>query len=153
MQAWKDVSALGGMTSGSAVLVATTAVFSPGMVGQTVTVAGAAALGANLTTTISAYTSNTTVTLAASASTTVSGAAVTMSFAVCGLRGDVQGAMQVSGPGWSSVGTAGAILRPSAGSATGMFGWDVDQNSGAGALVYSNGSGWKNAGTGAAASP
>lgn len=64
----------GDIFSGSATFTAASSVFVPGDVGKTIVVAGAGTAGADLVTTISAYTSGTVVTLTASASTTVSGA-------------------------------------------------------------------------------
>ena len=72
------------MTSGSAVLTSSTqGQFSAGDVGQAVTVSGAGASGATLTSTIASYQSATQVTLAATASTTVS--AATMYISIAGL--------------------------------------------------------------------
>lgn len=66
----------GAMTSASATLTASTAVFASGDVGKLVTVAGAGTSGANLNTTIAAFVSPTQATLTASASTTVTNARV-----------------------------------------------------------------------------
>ena len=67
------------MSSSSAVLMSATAQFLPGDVGQAVTVAGAGASGASLTSTIASWQSPTQVTLAASASTTVTSASLYVS--------------------------------------------------------------------------
>lgn len=64
----------GAMTSGSAAFTAASAAFTRADVGKVMTVRGAGASGANLTTTISAWTSGTAVTLGTSASTTVTNA-------------------------------------------------------------------------------
>jgi hypothetical protein len=66
----------GAITTGTATLTSATAGFTAADVGKLCYVAGAGAAGAQLATTISAFTNSTTVTLAANASTTVSGAAV-----------------------------------------------------------------------------
>ncbi len=71
------------MSSGSAILSSATAEFLPGDAGQAVTVTGAGASGATLSTTISSWQSPTQVTLAASASTTVT--AATLYVSVMGL--------------------------------------------------------------------
>ena len=63
-----------GITSGAAVLSSASASFTPDDVGTFVSVAGAGAAGAALSSTIITYTSATSVTLANNASTTVSGA-------------------------------------------------------------------------------
>jgi hypothetical protein len=68
----------GVMTSGSAVLTSATAAFVAQDGGQTITVNGAGASGANLATTILTVTNATTVTLSTSAGTTVSGATVSI---------------------------------------------------------------------------
>lgn len=74
--------AVGGMTSGSAVLTATTSVFSPSDVGKKVWVRGAAAAPSGydvhpaLGATITAYTSGTQVTLSASAGYTATGTVI-----------------------------------------------------------------------------
>lgn len=64
----------GAITNGSATFTSATAAFTSDAVGKSIRVAGAGPAGADLLTTISAFTNSTTVTLAASASTTVSGA-------------------------------------------------------------------------------
>ena len=73
---------LGSMTSGSPALAVSCGTFqgSPAqlIVGQPITVTGAGAAGATLSTTVSSVTSNTVVQLAASASTTTSTATVTI---------------------------------------------------------------------------
>lgn len=66
----------GVMNSGFGTLTSATGSFSSGDVGKVIVVAGAGVAGANLSTTISGYTSPTQVTLAASASTTVGAATV-----------------------------------------------------------------------------
>ncbi|MGC1462252.1 MAG: hypothetical protein WA802_08625 [Terracidiphilus sp.] len=67
------------MSSGSAVVTSATAEFMPGDVGQTVTVSGAGAASATLSTTIASWQSATQVTLAASASTAVTAATLYIS--------------------------------------------------------------------------
>src|SRR5262249_29870129 len=64
---------LGNMTNASATLTATQGTFSAAIVGQHIIVKGAAAGGADLYTTVSAFTDSTHVTLSASAGTTVTG--------------------------------------------------------------------------------
>lgn len=64
----------GAITSSSATFTSATAAFTSNAVGKSIRVAGAGAAGADLLTTISAYTNSTTVTLTATAGTTVSGA-------------------------------------------------------------------------------
>jgi hypothetical protein len=61
------------MTSGSAVLTDSTGSFTAGMVGKAVTVQGAGAAGAPLTTTVASYQSATQITLSATAGTSVTG--------------------------------------------------------------------------------
>ncbi len=64
----------GTITSGQATFSSASGAFTSADVGQPITVKGAGASGADLNTTISAYTSATAVTLTANAGTTVSGA-------------------------------------------------------------------------------
>lgn len=66
----------GAISSGQSSLTASGADFSLSDVGKAITVRGAGASGAALTTTISGFTDSTNITLAANASNTVSGAAV-----------------------------------------------------------------------------
>lgn len=66
----------GAMTSGNAALTSAAGGFAAGHVGRTIWVRGAGTAGADLLTTISAYTSPTQVTLAAPAGATVAGAQV-----------------------------------------------------------------------------
>lgn len=66
--------ATGAMTATSAVLTDINAAFTAANVGQSITVVGAGAAGADLSSTIASVTSGTQVTLAATAATTVSGA-------------------------------------------------------------------------------
>lgn len=63
------------ITSGAAVLSANQSVFTAADIGRSVRVIGAGAAGANLDTTVSAYTSGTQVTLAANAGTTLTNSA------------------------------------------------------------------------------
>jgi len=73
---WGNVPLTGAITAGLKQLVVTTNQFVAGDVGRVIRVAGAGAAGADLTTTIEAYTNNTTVTLATAAGTTVAAANV-----------------------------------------------------------------------------
>lgn len=66
----------GAITSGTNNFSSATGIFTVNDVGKVITVVGAGAAGADLTTTISAFTSGTSVTLTANAGTTVSGAAL-----------------------------------------------------------------------------
>jgi len=64
----------GAITTATATFTSATAVFISGDVGKAITVAGAGAAAAQLTTTITGFTNSSTVTLATTAGTTVSGA-------------------------------------------------------------------------------
>ncbi|MBT2534309.1 hypothetical protein J7E83_19685 [Arthrobacter sp. ISL-48] len=66
----------GSMTSGTATLTVSSAGFTAADVGKAISVKGAGSAGANLTTTVSGFTSSTIVTLTTSAATTVRAAAV-----------------------------------------------------------------------------
>lgn len=65
----------GSISASSTTLTSTTGGFAASDVGKNITISGAGVSGAELTTTIAAYTSSTQVTVTASASTTVSGTA------------------------------------------------------------------------------
>lgn len=70
------------ITAGAAVLTSAAAAFTADMIGKTIRVVGAGVAGANLDTTISAFTSTTSVTLAANASTTLVAVANAFKFRV-----------------------------------------------------------------------
>lgn len=74
----KKTSTDGAMTAASTTLTSASIGFSFADIGKNITVAGAGASGALLTTTITGFNSTTSVTLATAATTTVSAAAITM---------------------------------------------------------------------------